>query len=455
MCGRLSLNGCVARRASLLGALLVGAASTGALGQVFSSSPNLHVGAHPTTTQDTITVLGGPARVTSLRVVVRLAYGFDENLNVALVHGDTYMRLSGRAGIAGADFSPTRFSDDAAHSLFEGEAPFDGDFRPDGGAVLPDRTPSVALPDTEVDALAAFNGPGADGDWTLWINDEELSGFSGTLMYWSLEFNGAVDPQGPAGAPTLTPFAAEVDDAGDLGTTAAQVTVGSGPLSRIIGHLVAADFDPPDVDVFQIQICDPSQFSATTIGGSNFSNSLFLFDAAGRGVTSNTFTLLDPSDPDNSDVILYPTIGGTHIPGPGLYYIAISTVFPYDSNGDPLWRGFGLPLEFDRAPDGPGAANPVFGWESFGTAVTAAYHIFLTGATFAEGTSCGPACGSADFNCDGDIGTDADIESFFACLAGTCPTAPCTSTADFNADGDIGTDSDIESFFRVLAGGSC
>jgi autotransporter-associated beta strand protein len=64
-------------------------------------------------------------------------------------------------------------------------------------------------------------------------------------------------------------------------------------------------------------------------------------------------------------------------------------------------------------------------------------------------------CGSADFNCDGDVGTDADIESFFACLAGNCPAAPCLSNADFNGDGDVGTDSDIEAFFRVLGGGSC
>src|ERR1051325_3515160 len=66
-----------------------------------------------------------------------------------------------------------------------------------------------------------------------------------------------------------------------------------------------------------------------------------------------------------------------------------------------------------------------------------------------------PGCGSADFNCDGDIGTDADIEAFFACLSGTCPSAPCPNTADFNADGDVGTDSDIEAFFRVMAGGNC
>jgi hypothetical protein len=64
-------------------------------------------------------------------------------------------------------------------------------------------------------------------------------------------------------------------------------------------------------------------------------------------------------------------------------------------------------------------------------------------------------CGSADFNCDGDVGTDADIDAFFACLAGLCPAAPCVGDADFNGDGDVGTDADIEAFFRVLAGGTC
>jgi len=67
----------------------------------------------------------------------------------------------------------------------------------------------------------------------------------------------------------------------------------------------------------------------------------------------------------------------------------------------------------------------------------------------------GAACGSADFNCDGDTGTDADIEAFFSCLAGTCPALPCVNGADFNGDGDVGTDADIEAFFRVLGGANC
>jgi hypothetical protein len=59
----------------------------------------------------------------------------------------------------------------------------------------------------------------------------------------------------------------------------------------------------------------------------------------------------------------------------------------------------------------------------------------------------------ADFNGDGDARTDADIEAFFACLAGSCCATCCSP--DFNGDGDARTDADIESFFRVLAGGAC
>ena len=50
---------------------------------------------------------------------------------------------------------------------------------------------------------------------------------------------------------------------------------------------------------------------------------------------------------------------------------------------------------------------------------------------------------------------EPDIEGFFACLAGSCPLLPCTNSADFDQDGDTGTDADIEAFFRVLAGGNC
>jgi subtilisin family serine protease len=79
----------------------------------------------------------------------------------------------------------------------------------------------------------------------------------------------------------------------------------------------------------------------------------------------------------------------------------------------------------------------------------------LINAAAAQAYIASHLCGSADFNCDGATGTDADIEAFFACLSGNCPPPPCTSSADFNADGATGTDADIEAFFRVLSGGSC
>lgn len=60
--------------------------------------------------------------------------------------------------------------------------------------------------------------------------------------------------------------------------------------------------------------------------------------------------------------------------------------------------------------------------------------------------------GVADFNSDGDLGTDSDIAAFFACLSGDCCPA---CDPDFDGDGDPGTDADIERFFRALGGGEC
>jgi hypothetical protein len=95
--------------------------------------------------------------------------------------------------------------------------------------------------------------------------------------------------------------------------------------------------------------------------------------------------------------------------------------------------------------------------------VTSQAACLAVGGTWTAGGTCtGPAscngghfCGTANFNCDGDSGTDADIEAFFSCLSGNCPPLPCVESANFNGDDDTGTDSDIEAFFRVLAGGNC
>jgi hypothetical protein len=61
----------------------------------------------------------------------------------------------------------------------------------------------------------------------------------------------------------------------------------------------------------------------------------------------------------------------------------------------------------------------------------------------------------ADVDCDGDVGTDRDIEVFFEGLSGNY-TRVCGGFGhgvDVDGDGDSGTDADIEAFFRVLGGG--
>jgi prepilin-type processing-associated H-X9-DG protein len=81
------------------------------------------------------------------------------------------------------------------------------------------------------------------------------------------------------------------------------------------------------------------------------------------------------------------------------------------------------------------------------------YGTDFSGGIFVGAAPVAHRCPSSDINGDGDFGTDADIEAFFACLAGNCCNA--CGTADFNRDGDVGTDADIEAFFRVLGGGGC
>lgn len=94
-------------------------------------------------------------------------------------------------------------------------------------------------------------------------------------------------------------------------------------------------------------------------------------------------------------------------------------------------------------------------------------YVFAAGSGIAIGGACvvnvamiNPVIGTAssvlvwagpgDFDCDGDLGTDADIARFFSCLSD-----PSCRSADFDLDGSPATDQDIECFFRVLGGGEC
>lgn len=72
-----------------------------------------------------------------------------------------------------------------------------------------------------------------------------------------------------------------------------------------------------------------------------------------------------------------------------------------------------------------------------------------TQAWFADVSVCGPG----DFDHDGDVATDHDIEAFFECLAGSCCDR-CDSL-DVDRNGTSGDAFDLARFFEVLGHGGC
>jgi hypothetical protein len=122
----------------------------------------------------------------------------------------------------------------------------------------------------------------------------------------------------------------EQGDAGDLPETAqATGTDTSTPLSTISGTL-----DANDVDMFAIYIADPSAFQAeTNTTTTNFDSQLWLFDVNGNGIVHD----------DDSAGSLRSRITNANncIPGPGIYYIAISrwNRDPRDCDDNAIWTG--------------------------------------------------------------------------------------------------------------------
>jgi hypothetical protein len=233
------------------------------------------------------------------------------------------------------------------------------------------------------------------------------------------------------------------DEAGDYPWTATPAP----SATSITGYIFDSECGGADADIYSIYICDPAHFSASTVGnGTTIDTQLFLFRSDGTGIAMNDDA---PTGGSSQSRISNAFTSGL---SPGTYLLAITCYnrYPIDhANAAPLWANG--PRNVERAPDGPGAASAL--WAFTGGSAAGAYRIDLTGLD----TLCPPppgSCCSADYNGDGDVGTDSDIAAFFACLGGNCcPT--CPPNADFNCDGDVGTDVDIASFFRVLAGGSC
>ena len=151
---------------------------------------------------------------------------------------------------------------------------------------------------------------------------------------------------------------AETGDAGKLITTG-QATVGCGDLTTITGALGFLH----DVDLYLIQVDDPSTFSASTCNAATLVDDtrLYLFDASGTGLSFNDDTPLGTCIIGGSVDNLKSTVTGQFLPGPGLYWLGITEYYlgpgPRNSNGLAIWN-YG-PFNVERQPDGPGAGTPV------------------------------------------------------------------------------------------------
>ncbi len=217
----------------------------------------------------------------------------------------------------------------------------------------------------------------------------------------------------------------EVGDAGDFMETA-NVTRGNGALNTIRGTLAASD-----ADMYAIRICDPANFSAQTVGGATFDSQLFLFTAAGMGVES------DDDDPYGSGTLQshITSLYTSSLPA-GVFFLAVSQYNkdPWDSSQQYIWAN--QPFNVERAPDGPGAANPIASWDT-GGGTGGTYAIAMTGACYAQAApTCYANCDSSttipclnvlDFTCF--LNSFAAGASYANCDAST--TIPVLNVLDF------------------------
>lgn len=102
------------------------------------------------------------------------------DLEISLTHRGVTQVLVNRSGGDGDDFLWTRFSDEAALTIGEGDPPFSGNHKPD-------------------QPLDAFYGLDPEGEWILKISDKH-SGNSGLLKAWGLlpEYDKALSADEPS-----------------------------------------------------------------------------------------------------------------------------------------------------------------------------------------------------------------------------------------------------------------
>lgn len=157
---------------------------------------------------------------------------------------------------------------------------------------------------------------------------------------------------------------AEVGDAGDVPATV-QVPVGLYALNQITGTLSS----PEDVDLYCIELLNPTVFSANLLCASHADPSIWIFRFTGQPVAHN-------------DVCAFANktipVGMFSI---GTYYVAVGSQNRQPLAGvDPIWIS-GL-FTGPRVPDGPGAAGNLTGWTGAGGFASGSYTLNFQGASY-------------------------------------------------------------------------
>lgn len=160
----------------------------------------------------------------------------------------------------------------------------------------------------------------------------------------------------------------ESPDADPMPMTAQQ-TVGSGPLNTIYGTLPSDS----DIDMFAINIVDKNSFTAAITPLSAFADpDIWLFDASGYGIALNDSVTGGQA-----------WITGSLVPANGLYYLAVtSDGADAISSGGNIWNSAWFSGQ--RAPDGPGATQPIIGWGGTPINDLINYTVQLNGAEFTQ-----------------------------------------------------------------------
>ncbi|MGD9789782.1 MAG: GC-type dockerin domain-anchored protein [Phycisphaerales bacterium] len=208
----------------------------------------------------------------------------------------------------------------------------------------------------------------AVGEWQFRFFEDFIDAPGGVESVWrsaNFELDDALPP----------PRWTETTDAPDL-FQAAQECEGSGTLSEIRGFILG-----DETDLYAIDICNPSAFTASTIGRADWDTVLMLFAQDGTGVAM--------SDDEPSGALRQSLLTGQFVTTPGRYYIAINQfgrrAVTFD--GLPIWNE--QPFNLERAPDGPASLALLAGWTSVNPGVGGIYTIALSGACFVAST---PVC---------------------------------------------------------------